>query len=117
MRKKTGDGRRSDVLDIIRSRDERGVFIRLDLSGKVRGMILRGNMRLTGKERLRGRKQQQKREKKDIGRGENQEWVCSERARGKDTSLSGYAYLEIILTISNWQPGGCLLRLPVRSGH
>jgi len=29
----------SDVLDIIRSRDERGVFIRLGLSGKVRGMI------------------------------------------------------------------------------
>ena len=114
MRKKTGDGRRSDVLAVIRSRDERGVFIRLDLSGKVRGMILRGNMRLTGKERLRGRKQQQKREKKDIDRGGE----CSERCGGKeDTSLSGCAYLEIILTISNWQPGGCLLRLPVRSGH
>jgi len=57
-------------------------------------------MRLTGKEWVRGRKQQQKREKKDIDRGEKQDAKCSEKARGKDTSLSGYAdvEMEIMLT-------------------
>jgi hypothetical protein len=49
-------------------------------------------MRLTGKECLLGRKQQQKREKKDIARGED------ERAGGKHTSLRGCADVEIMVT-------------------
>ena len=41
----------SDVLDIIRSRNERGVLIRLNLSGEGEGNdIQRGKMKLTGKE-------------------------------------------------------------------